>query len=103
MRWWAPAWRRPIEAWLVEVDALGDLIGADHDQVILRSRLPALVGSVDGALVAQVLAGSERRSARLRAKAARSLVRLAAEPSGAFVARHLAYMAAARAWRLRRG
>jgi hypothetical protein len=103
MRWWAPAWRRPIEAWLVEVDALGDLIGADHDQVVLRSRLPALAGSLDGALVAQVLAGSERRSARLRAKAARSLVRLAAEPSGAFVTRHLAYMAAARAWRLRLG
>ena len=96
MRWWAPAWRRPIEAWLVEVDALGDLIGADHDQVVLRSRLPALVGGLDGELLTQVLACSERRSARLRAKATRSLVWLTAEPSGAFVARHLAYMAAAR-------
>lgn len=103
MRWWAPAWRRPIEAWLQEADALGDLIGADHDQVVLRSRLAALGGAVDGELLAQVLAGSARRSARLRAKAARALARLGAEPSGAFVARHVAYMAAARAWRLRQG
>ncbi len=103
MRWWAPAWRGPIEAWLDEVDVLGDLIGADHDQVVLRSRLPALASAVDGELMAHVSAGSERRSARLRAKAARALVRLTAEPSGAFVARHVAYMAAARAWNLRRG
>ena len=103
MRWWAPAWRGPIEAWLAEADALGDLIGADHDQVVLRSRLAALGDAVDGELLAQVLAGSERCSARLRAKAGRSLTRLAAEPSGAFVARHLAYLAAARALRAPRG
>jgi CHAD domain-containing protein len=103
MRWWAPAWRGPIEAWLAEADALGDLIGADHDQVVLRSRLPALEGAVDGEILAQVLVGSERRSARLRAKAGRSLTRLAAEPSDAFVARHLAYLAAARALRAPRG
>jgi len=103
MRWWAPAWRRPIEAWLLEADTLGDLIGADHDQVVLRSRLPALADVVDAELLAQVLAGSRRRGARLRQKAARALTRLAAEPSGAFVARHLAYMAAAQAWRRRRG
>ena len=99
MRWWAPAWRGPIEAWLAEADALSDLIGADHDQVVLRSRLAALGDAVDGELLAQVVAGSERRSARLRAKAGRSLTRLAAEPSDAFVARHLAYMVAARALR----
>ena len=93
MRWWAPAWRRPIEAWLAEVDALVDLIGADHDQVVLRSRLRTLWDAVDGDLLARVLAGSERRSARLRGKADRALLRLAAEPSGAFVARHLGYMA----------
>jgi len=103
MRWWAPAWRGPIEAWLDEVDALGDLIGADHDQVVLRARLQALAGAVDGELLAQVLAASERRSARLRAKAGRGLTRLAAEPSGAFVARHLAVLAAARALRAPRG
>jgi len=103
MRWWAPAWRVPIGAWLEEADALADLIGADHDQVVLRSRLSTLEDAVDGELLAQVLAGSERRSARLRVKAARALARLAAEPSGAFAARHLAYMASARAWRLRRG
>ncbi len=103
MRWWAPAWRRPIEAWLQEVDALVDVIGADHDQVILRSRLPALEGAVDGDLLARVLVASERRSAGLRAKAARNLARLTAEPSGAFAARHLAYLASAREWRLRRG
>ena len=103
MRWWAPAWRRPIEAWLVEVDTLVDLIGADHDQVVLRSRLRMLAHAVDGELLAWAYAGSERRSARLRGKAGRALVRLAAEPTGAFVARHVAYMAAARAWRLQRG
>lgn len=103
MRWWAPAWRRPIEAWLQEVDALVDVIGADHDQVVLRSRLPALEGAVDGDLLARVLAASERRSAGLRAKAARNLARLTAEPSGAFAARHLAYLASARAWRVRHG
>jgi CHAD domain-containing protein len=103
MRWWAPAWRRPIEAWLLEVDTLVDLIGVDHDQVVLRSRLRRLGDAVDGEVLARVYAGSERRSARLRGKAARALVRLAAEPSGAFVARHVGYMASARAWRLQRG
>lgn len=103
MRWWAPAWRRPIEAWLAEVDACVGLIGADHDQVVLRARLRTLGDAVDGELRARVLAGSERRSARLRGKAERALARLGAETSGAFVGRHIGYMAAARAWRRQRG
>ena len=104
MRWWAPAWPRVIEPWLVEVDALGDLIGEHHDQAVLRARLgePAVAAvAADAAggdaLVAEVRARSERRGARLRARALPVLARLAAEPTDAFVARHLAYLAAAAA------
>jgi len=96
VRWLRPAWPRPIGAWLDEVDEVTDMLGEAHDQVLLRERLAVVGTAVGAALAARVLAGSERRSERLARAALPTLARLVAEPTGAFVARHRAYAAAAR-------
>lgn len=100
VRWLAPAWPRVIEAWSTEVDELGDLIGNLHDQAVLRSRLAGLVAVTDAELLRDTAAASERHGERLRGLARPALARLAAERTGAFVDRHRAYVAAARAERL---
>lgn len=105
--WWSPAWPVPLRAWRDELDVVVDLLGRDHDQAVLQARLRA-AGAVDAgpgadavrwadpALRAAVAARSARQAARLRARALPRLHRLAAEPTGAFVERHAAYLAAAR-------
>lgn len=118
--WWSPAWPRALKAWLDDLDEVLDLLGRDHDQAVLRERIgswrdvaiddagmavpggpPAPDAATGPALapgsVAAAVARSEHRSARLRGRALPRLARLTAEPTGAFVARHVAYLRSASA------
>ena len=116
--WWSPAWPRALTAWLDDLDEVLDLLGRDHDQAVLRERIGSWPdGAIDGAglgvpggppvpdpatgpalapgSLAAAVARSEHRSARLRGRALPRLARLTAEPTGAFVARHVAYLRSA--------
>ena len=96
MRLLHPIWPGPIKMRCDEADELSDVLGDDHDLVVLRDTL--LQGSIDvgGDETGQALLGLiTQRQIELRAKAKRLGARLYAEPPKQFVKRLRSYW---RAW-----
>jgi len=90
----SPAWPSVMDAWSGACRDATDVLGLDHDQVVLRSRAQALRGPLADDVADATIARSWEESTALRAAALPHLNRLAAEPSVAFVDRHLAYVQA---------
>ncbi len=82
-----------VRPWVTEVEAVGALLGDDHDQVLVRERLAAGVDGVPDEAVEKLRAASQAIGEAHRAEALARLARLAAEPSKGFAARHRAYVA----------
>jgi CHAD domain-containing protein len=96
----APAWPAVIAAHGEEAHVLTELLGDDHDLVLLRARLePGGIALPPraGADLAALLALLDERRAELRAAAFRLGRRLYAEPPKAFARRLARYVQTARA------
>ena len=88
------AWPGPMEALADELDDLGDLLGEDHDLMVLVQVLRD-EGLADPAVVEQVAGTAAARRQAVRRDAADLAARIYAEDSDAFTDRMVAYLTAA--------
>lgn len=82
-----PAWKRPMKALRKELHALADLLGDDHDLVVLSQYLDTVAGEMDAQDVSALRALLDRRHDQLRTAAWPLGRRIYAEPPRRFVAR----------------
>lgn len=90
------AWQPVLGAWAAELDVLSDMTGDEHDLTVLQETLRGEVVTVDAGAAEVVLGLAAQRRHRLREVALPLGARIYAEPTGAFVDRIGAYVAA---WR----
>lgn len=92
------AWPDVLKAQAGELDALGELLGDDHDLSVLRQQLTAPDGAGAGIALdlGPVVEAIDQRRAELQRRALAIGARVYAEKPGAFALRHRAYLKVAR-------